>query len=78
MLALYLEISIIEPMSRKYTKSEIHEKIEREVPFVDIKPFSHNLIGMLLGMLAKQYGQEEANKAIDDYELEELGWSKVK
>ena len=65
-------------MSKKYTKSEIHEKIEEEVPYVGVKPFSHNLIGMLLNMLAKQYGQEEANKAIEYYELEELGWSKVK
>jgi len=60
------------------TKSEILEKIGEEVPFIDVKPFSHNLVGMLLNMLAKQHGQEEANKAIDDYELEELGWSKVK
>lgn len=56
----------------------IHEKIEKEVPYVDIKPYSHNIISLLLRQLSEEHGQWTANKAIDKFSLESMGWSKVK
>lgn len=49
--------------------------IKQEAPYVDVKPFSHNIITLSLGAIAKEYGRGEANKAIVDFGLEDLGWS---
>lgn len=39
-------------------------------------PFSHNIISMALGDIAKSEGKEAANKMIDKYKLQKLGWNK--
>jgi len=54
----------------------MREKIEAEVDNVDHKPYSHNIISIALRMIAKSFGKAEANKAIDDFGLEKLGWKK--
>ena len=59
------------------TLEELRERIDDEVPYVDVKPFSHNIISLTLQMIDKQYGKKEANKAIGDFGLEKLGWRKV-
>ncbi len=55
---------------------DLRMQIKKEIKFIDIKPYSHNIVNLLLGMINKEYGQEETNKAIEDFELEDLGWSK--
>ena len=50
-------------------------KIAKEVPYVDIKPYSHNIIGLVLGMIEKAHGRSEVIKAMKDFDLEDLGWS---
>ena len=52
-------------------------KIAREVDYVDVKPYSHNIINLVLMQMAHEYGKEAANKTIDEFGLEELGWRKV-
>lgn len=52
--------------------------IEHEVPYVDVKPYSHNIISLALQAIARQWGQKKANKAIKDFELDVLGWHEVK
>lgn len=39
-------------------------------------PYSHNIISMALGAVAQKFGKEEANKLIDKFKLERLGWKK--
>lgn len=48
--------------------------IKQEVPYVGIKPYSHNIISLSLSVIAKRWGWKSANKAIRDFDLEELGW----
>ena len=55
---------------------ELYEKLEEAASTVDVLPYSHNIVSILLRQLASEFGKEEANKAIDNFELEELGWSK--
>lgn len=50
--------------------------IQKEVPYINKKPFSANIIGITLRMIADEYGKDEANKAIDDFKLEKKGWDK--
>lgn len=59
------------------TKEEWIETISEEIPYIDVKPYSHNIISVALQAIAKQFGVEEANKVIDDFDLEPYGWSKV-
>jgi len=58
-------------------KERIINKIKEEIPFVDIKPYSHNLIGLELELLAETFGQAEANKVIRETPLKDLGWGWV-
>lgn len=60
------------------TLKELRKQIEKEVPYVDIKPYSHNIIGLVLMQISQQFGKEEANRAIEDFDLESMGWRKVK
>jgi hypothetical protein len=54
---------------------ELRGRIKKEVPFVGIKPFSHNIIGLSLQEIAKKFGTKAANKAIRDFRLTEKGFN---
>ncbi len=58
--------------------SEWKEAILREMPYVDVKPYSHNIISIALGAIARGWSKTEANKTIDEYGLTNLGWHKEK
>ena len=60
------------------TLVDMVEAIRRERPFVNKKPFSHNIIGLWLMEIAKKYGDKEANKVIREEGLERLGWVQSK
>jgi hypothetical protein len=59
------------------TKTDHRNALRREVPFIGLKPFSHNIVGILLQSAASKWGNPYANKLIDDFQLESLGWQKV-
>ncbi len=54
---------------------KIIDDIKKEIPWVDVKPFSHNIIGIKLKMLDDLCGIEEVDKLIANTPLCELGWS---
>ena len=51
-------------------------KIIHEREFVDLKPYSHNIISITLRLIADKWGTERANQTIEYVKLEELGWHK--
>jgi hypothetical protein len=57
------------------TLEELREVVNRETPYIDIKPYSHNIIGLALSVIAAKYGEEEAVKAIKDFGLDKKGWN---
>lgn len=56
------------------TKEEIIATIKKEIPFVDIKPYSHNIISMNLGYLEEVAGREAVVEIVKSTELKNLGW----
>lgn len=58
----------------KRTLNEISRRIEEQVPYVDVKLYSHNIISLLLSQAASEHGRAAANKLIEKHRLEELGW----
>ena len=58
--------------------SEWKDTILREMPFVDVKQYSHNIISLALGAISRGWGNKEANKVIDEFGLTALGWHKEK
>jgi hypothetical protein len=52
--------------------------ILKEIPYVDIKQYSHNIISLALGAIARGWGKPVANAVIDEFGLSLLGWHKEK
>lgn len=38
--------------------------------------YAHNIVSLTLSTIARKYGADTANEAIDDYDLEAKGWHK--
>ena len=60
------------------TLTQLRNKIKHESKFIDVKPYSHNIVGLLLSEIAEKFGKAQANKAIKDFKLDKKGWSLVK
>ena len=56
------------------TLKQLRLEIQMERPYVNRKPYSHNIISLVLHQIANEYGRAEANKAIKDFRLGTLGW----
>jgi hypothetical protein len=65
-------------MVKKKTLQELKKIIEREKDFIGIKPYSHNIISLILLQISQEYGKDKANKCIDEFELFKHGWKKEK
>jgi len=67
---------------KKHTLKQLRADIEEQIPPLHVSctsnNFNHNIISITLRIIAKEYGKKQANKAIVDFELEELGWGQVK
>ena len=59
---------------------EHQNKIRNEIPYVDVKPYSHRDITlhvsqwMRLAMICNKFGKEVADDTIKDLELDKIGW----
>ena len=51
------------------TKAELIIEIKDEIPWVDIKPYSHNIIGLKLEILSRDYGEEEVHNLVKNTKL---------
>ena len=57
------------------TLEDLRKEIKKEAHYVDVKSYSHNIISIALQSIDRQFGTEEANRAVRDFKLERLGWS---
>ena len=51
-------------------------RIGKEIKFVDIKPYSHNIIGLTLNMLSENnnYDDEKIKLVVKTFGLDKKGW----
>jgi len=63
-------------MSRLINESltDLRKSIKELVLTLDEKPYSSNMIGILLNKIHNKHGEEEATKAIDELGLKDEGW----
>ena len=55
-------------------KSELMTKILMELPYVDIKPYSHNIIAITLKIIEEKFGEEESIRMMKECHLDKHGW----
>ena len=65
-------------MPKEKSLNEWRAVIDREADCVGVKPYSHNIITLALGAIAKKWGRDEANRAIENFGLEGMGWHRQK
>ena len=63
--------------SEKPKLEDLKKNIKKEIPFVDVKPFSHNIISMTLSMIEETYGEDVAIQTMSELRLDKLGWEIV-
>jgi len=51
--------------------------IEREIPYVDKKPYSHNIININLSIIGDKFGQDKVKQIISQTNLKYLGWGYI-
>jgi hypothetical protein len=55
--------------------AELRARIRREARFVGRKPYSHNIIRLVLAEIEQKFGRADANKAVRDFKLESKGFN---
>ena len=56
---------------------KILDDIKREIPFVDVKPYSHNIINMKLMILGEKFGEDKVKEIVSQTQLKYLGWGYI-
>lgn len=54
---------------------KLRTRIQREAPFIGLKPYSHNIVSLTLREIAEKHGTKEANKALRDFGLAAKGFN---
>jgi hypothetical protein len=57
------------------TLEELRDRIRWEAPCVGYKPYSHNIVRIILAEIEKKFGRAEANTAVRDFKLESKGFN---
>ena len=57
------------------TLTAYRSQILKETAMVGVKPYSDNLVSILLRRVAEDFGSAEANAIILEYGLDKMGWS---
>ena len=53
------------------------QTIRQQVHYVDVKPYSHNIISLALKEIDDLFGATVVNEVIEEFNLEKLGWDKA-
>ncbi len=66
-------------MSKQDRHNELRLTIAEHGPIVGTPAdqYSHNIVSITLSIIAKEFGRDAANEAIEDFDLEAKGWHKI-
>jgi hypothetical protein len=53
----------------------LRAQIKREARYIGRKPYSHNIVRLVLADIDKRFGRAAANKAVRDFNLEAKGFN---
>ena len=67
-------IEYIEYLRKMDALEELQNRIVKQIPHLDIKEYSHNIITMLLETIHNEHGEETVKKTILELGLKERGW----
>ena len=56
---------------------KLEKSIRAEVPYIGIKPYSHNIIGLILSQIDKEFGFEKVKEIVIKYHLADKGWGYI-
>ncbi len=73
-----METNLKKEIKRPETFKEWKKLIKKQIPYINVKPFSHSIINAALSTVTKKYGKTRANKIIEDLGLEKFGWKQKK
>ena len=59
------------------TKQDIINKIKAEIPYIDKRLYSHNIINIELNILGERYGEEEVVELVKHTDLRKKGWGYI-
>jgi len=59
------------------TLGQIRAEIRRKARYVGRKPYSHNIVSLLLKEIDEKYGRDAMNAAIKELGLIHKGWTPV-
>jgi hypothetical protein len=54
---------------------ELRDRIRWEAPYVGRKPYSHNIVRIILAEIEKKFGRGKANRAVCDFKLDSKGFN---
>ena len=66
-------------MKKKLTEkdfNDLYNQVEEAIQYVDVKPYSHNIISIVLRQVDEKYGKEKVIEIFNDFNLEEYGWTR--
>jgi len=55
--------------------AKLRGRIQREAPYIGIKPYSHNIVRLVLADIQDKYSRAEANRAVRDFGLQSKGFN---
>ena len=61
-------------LGSKKTLEQLQYEIINEIPYVNIKPYSHNIIGIKLKIMGDTFGKQEVYDIVNNTELKNIGW----
>ena len=52
-------------------------KVVEEIPYIDVRPYSHNIISLNLRIIEQKFGTRAVEAIIEMTDLRDLGWGHI-
>ena len=56
---------------------ELLRKVVEEIPYIGVRPYSHNIISLNLRIIEQKFGTRAVEAIIEMTDLKDLGWGYI-